>query len=569
MEEVPDPRIQEPTDALVEISSTAICGSDLHLYGPLTPFMERGDVLGHEPMGRIVEVGSGGASLDVGDRVVIPFNISCGPAGCANASSTPSARPPRTASTARAPRCSATPSSTGTCPGPRPSPARAPGPVRADQGAGGAAGRPLPVPSDVLPTAWQAVDYADVPDGGSLLVLGPGPIGQMAVPDRPAPGRRAVVVADLVAERLAMADQRGRDDRVRASAGERRPSPGTDRRAGHRLRHRRGRHGSPRVARSEGPCSGWSALLPRRDAEPLMKAAGIDRLTALRTAIDAVRRGGTLSISGVYGGAADPIPMLDLFDKGIQVRMGQAHVRRWVPEILPLLEGDGDPLGLSDFVTHRLPLDDAPRPTPCSRPSGTGPSRSCSSPELVDVACGRRPAGGGRRATGPWCRTTFRAPLAAPWRTTGAAGLPRDMRIRSDRTYHLPGRADDVWRRLARIEDYRSWWPWLRRFEARRWRPATWWRCTLRPRCRTRSAATSRWSRWRPPAGDRRTVGRPGRRGLLRAARRRARGTEVRLVSDLAAARLALRLAARLLLAAARRGHDRLLDAAARQFAAG
>ena len=103
-----------------------------------------------------------------------------------------------------------------------------------------------------------------------------------------------------------------------------------------------------------------AGLLPKAVSEPLTKKAGIDRLTALRTAIDAVRRGGTLSISGVYGGAVDPMPMLDLFDKGVQIRMGQAHVKRWVPEILPLLEEDEDLLGLDDFVTHRMPLAEAP-----------------------------------------------------------------------------------------------------------------------------------------------------------------------------------------------------------------
>ena len=104
-----------------------------------------------------------------------------------------------------------------------------------------------------------------------------------------------------------------------------------------------------------------AGMLPKAIGEPLAKKAGIDRLAALRIAIDAVRRGGTLSLSGVYGGAADPLPMLTLFDKGVQVRMGQAHVKRWVPEILPVLERDDDVFGLDDFVTHRLPLADGPK----------------------------------------------------------------------------------------------------------------------------------------------------------------------------------------------------------------
>jgi len=116
-------------------------------------------------------------------------------------------------------------------------------------------------------------------------------------------------------------------------------------------------HGAP-VA---GAMQRVAAALPRAISEPLASKAGIDRLTALRTAIDAVRRGGTLSLAGVYGGAADPLPMLDLFDKGVQIRMGQAHVRRWVPEILPVVQREDDVFGLDDFVTHRLPLEDAPR----------------------------------------------------------------------------------------------------------------------------------------------------------------------------------------------------------------
>jgi len=115
-------------------------------------------------------------------------------------------------------------------------------------------------------------------------------------------------------------------------------------------------HGAPVAAAMQRA----AAALPRSMGEKLATVAGVDRLTALRTAVDAVRRGGTLSSVGVYGGAADPMPMLDLFYKGVHVRMGQAHVRRWVPEILPLLEADGDSLGLDDFVTHRLPLDEAP-----------------------------------------------------------------------------------------------------------------------------------------------------------------------------------------------------------------
>jgi hypothetical protein len=213
--------------------------------------------------------------------------------------------------------------------------------------------------SDVLPTARQAVAYADVPDGGSLAVVGLGPIGQMACRIARHQGIERVVGVDLVPERRAMAERHGVEtvdaaatadvpEALRALTGGRGPDSVIDA-VGMEA------HGAP-VA---GAMQRAAAALPRSVGEPLAKKAGIDRLTALRTAIDAVRRGGTLSISGVYGGAADPLPMLDLFDKGVQVRMGQAHVKRWVPELLALLEQDDDVLGLGDFVTHTLPLAEA------------------------------------------------------------------------------------------------------------------------------------------------------------------------------------------------------------------
>jgi threonine dehydrogenase-like Zn-dependent dehydrogenase len=361
VEEVPDPRIQEPTDALVAITSTAICGSDLHLYRPLTPFMERGDVLGHEPMGRVVEVGSAVDGLVAGDRVVVPFNISCGTCWMCERQLYAQCETTQNREHGKGASLFGYTKLYGHVPGAQAQFLRVPqaqfGPIKVPEGPPDDRFLFL---SDVLPTAWQAVAYADVPDGGCLAVLGLGPIGQMACRIARHQGVERVVGVDLVAERLAMADRHGAEtieftsaagvaDALRERTGGRGPDSVVDA-VGMEA------HGAPVASALQRA----AAALPRAVSEPLATRAGIDRLTALRTAIDAVRRGGTLSLSGVYGGAADPIPMLDLFDKGIQVRMGQAHVRRWVPEILPLLEGDGDPLGLSDFVTHRLPLDDAP-----------------------------------------------------------------------------------------------------------------------------------------------------------------------------------------------------------------
>ncbi len=214
--------------------------------------------------------------------------------------------------------------------------------------------------SDVLPTAWQAVAYADTPMDGTLVVLGLGPIGDMACRIAQHLGVRQVIGVDRVPERLErlrargvtvigldaagddlgdlirdMTDGRGADSVIDAVGMEAHGSPGA--KIAHQL----------------------TSLLPDAIAGPLMKTAGVDRLAALYTAIDVVRRGGTLSLIGVYGGMADPIPMLTLFDKQLQLRMGQANVKRWVDDIMPLLV-DGDPLGVDTFATHRLPLDDAP-----------------------------------------------------------------------------------------------------------------------------------------------------------------------------------------------------------------
>jgi threonine dehydrogenase-like Zn-dependent dehydrogenase len=214
--------------------------------------------------------------------------------------------------------------------------------------------------SDVLPTAWQSVEYAGIPDGGTVVILGLGPIGDMAARIAVHKGYRVIGV-DLVPERLARVQARGAEvvdlrdhekdlgDAIREMTGGRGPDSVIDA-VGMEA------HGSPVAAAAQKV----AGLLPRALSAPFMKVAGVDRLSALYSAIDIVRRGGTISLIGVYGGMADPIPMLTLFDKQIQLRMGQANVKKWVPEILPLLL-DGDPLGVDDFATHTVPLAEAPK----------------------------------------------------------------------------------------------------------------------------------------------------------------------------------------------------------------
>jgi threonine dehydrogenase-like Zn-dependent dehydrogenase len=214
--------------------------------------------------------------------------------------------------------------------------------------------------SDVLPTAWQAVEYADVPEGGSLLVLGLGPIGEMCCRIAQHRGIEHVLGVDLVPERLRRAAAHGVDaidlEDYEDLAGYVREL--TDGRGPDSVIDAVGMeaHGAP-IGKFAHRVTG---LLPDAVARKLTETVGIDRLAALHAAIELVQRGGTISLSGVYGGAASPMPMLQLFDKQLNLRMGQANVKRWVPDILPLLMGDDDPLGVDDFATHRVPLDEAP-----------------------------------------------------------------------------------------------------------------------------------------------------------------------------------------------------------------
>ena len=357
---VPDPKIQDPGDAVIRVTTTNICGSDLHLYEVLGAFMTPGDILGHEPMGIVEEVGSAVTKLKPGDRVVIPFQVCCGQCfmcshGLHSQCETTQVREEGTGAA-----LFGYSKLYGSVPGGQAQYLRVP---HADathiKVPEGPADDRFVYLSDVLPTAWQAVEYAEIPQGGSVTVLGLGPIGEMAARIAAHKGARVIGV-DLVPERLARAASRGIEVVDLREVGN---APGDVIRD---LTSGRGTdsvidavgmeaHGSP-VAKLAQTAAGF---LPSAIAEPFMEKAGLDRLHALYTAIDVVRRGGAISLSGVYGGAADPIPMLTLFDKQIRLRMGQANVLHWVPEILPLLT-DEDPLGVDDFATHRLPLDDAP-----------------------------------------------------------------------------------------------------------------------------------------------------------------------------------------------------------------
>jgi threonine dehydrogenase-like Zn-dependent dehydrogenase len=214
--------------------------------------------------------------------------------------------------------------------------------------------------SDVLPTAWQAVVYANVPKGGSVAVYGLGPIGQMCTRIAGHLGAERVFGIDLVPERLATARQYGAEaiDTRQINDVPAYLHDATDGRGPDAVIDAVGMesHGDPAAQIAQQ----MATMLPDSVAEPMVKNLGIDRLGVLIDSIKTVRRGGTVSLSGVYGGAVDPMPMLEMFDKGIQLRMGQCHVKRWINDIMPLLLDDTDPLGTESFATHHLPLDQAP-----------------------------------------------------------------------------------------------------------------------------------------------------------------------------------------------------------------
>lgn len=361
VEQVPDPTIQVPTDAIIRVTSTGLCGSDLHLYELFGPFLDPGDILGHEPMGFVEAVGDEVGTLKVGDRVVVPFNISCGTCWMCGHGLQSQCETTQVHEQGTGAALFGYTKLYGQVAGGQAEYLRVPqaqyGPISVPEGPPDLRFLYL---SDVLPTAWQAVEYAAIPSGGTVAVLGLGPIGQMSARVALHRGASRVFGLDVVPERLAMAARHGVED-VNLNDH-------TD--LASELRERTGGRGPDSVIDAVGmeahgsgvakAAQGLVSLLPHTIAAKLMQTAGVDRLAALISAIDIVRRGGTLSVIGVYGGMVDPLPMLQMFDKQLTIRMGQANVRRWVDDPLPLLVDD-DPLGVDDLATHVLPLDDAPK----------------------------------------------------------------------------------------------------------------------------------------------------------------------------------------------------------------
>ncbi|MCC5673078.1 zinc-dependent alcohol dehydrogenase [Kocuria rhizophila] len=361
VENVPDPVLQDPTDAIVRVTSTAICGSDLHLYGVLAPYLQKDYVLGHEFMGIVEEVGSGVSSLRPGDRVVVPFVIACGHCWMCDRGLFAACETMQIREMGTGAALFGFSSLYGSVPGGQAEMVRVPhadfGPVKLPQDFEDERFLYL---SDILPTAWQGVKYANVGEEDTLAVLGLGPVGQLAVRSAALQGVKRVIAVDLVDERLALAKSWGAEtvdlrevddvsDTLKDMTDGRGPDGVLDA-VGMEA------HGNP-IA--EKVVAG-AARLPKALGRKAIETAGIDRLDALHTAIHSVRRAGTVSLSGVYGGMADPMPMMEMFDKGITMRMGQCHVRHWTDELLEIASRPEDVLGLESLATHHVSLDEAP-----------------------------------------------------------------------------------------------------------------------------------------------------------------------------------------------------------------
>lgn len=356
VEDVPEPRILNPRDAIVKITSTAICGSDLHIYGGYIPTMEKGDILGHEFMGEVVEVGKANKRLKVGDRVVVPFTIACGNCYfckkqlwslCDN--SNPNAWLQEKVSGFAGSGLFGFSHMYGGYPGGQAEYARVP---FADVG-------PLKVPasltdeqvlflSDIFPTGYMAAENCGIKPGDTIAIWGCGPVGQFAIKSAFLLGAERVIAIDRFPERLALAAAEGKAEVLNYE----------DVDVHETLRALTGGQGPDACIDAVGLEAHGTTLDAWYDRAKASMYLGTDRPHALRQAINACRKGGTVSIPGVYGGFLDKFPLGAAFAKGLTLKMGQTHMHKYMPLLLDRIEkGEIDP---SFVITHRVSLDDAP-----------------------------------------------------------------------------------------------------------------------------------------------------------------------------------------------------------------
>jgi threonine dehydrogenase-like Zn-dependent dehydrogenase len=353
---VPDPEIVNPRDAIVKITSTAICGSDLHLYDGYIPTMQKGDVLGHEFMGEIVETGRGVTNLKKGDRVVVPFTIACGNCFfcqkelwslCDN--SNPNAWMVEKLYGASPSGLFGYSHMMGGYAGGQAEYVRVPfadvGPIKIPDGL---ADEQVLFLSDILPTAYQAAENGDIQPGDTVAIWGGGPVGQLTIKCAYLLGAARVIAIDQVPERLAMARDQGEAETIDFSQED----------VIDRLKELTGGRGPDVCIDAVGlEAHGMApdAILDRAKAALFLAT---DRPHALREAIQACRKGGVVSIPGVYGGLLDKVPFGAAFNKGLTFKMGQTHVQRYLQPLLEKIQG-GE-LDAASIITHRLSLDEAP-----------------------------------------------------------------------------------------------------------------------------------------------------------------------------------------------------------------
>jgi len=358
IETIPDPKIHEPRDAIIQVSATAICGSDLHLYGGLMPAMESGDVLGHEFMGEVIEVGSAAArKLKPGDRVVVPFTISCGSCFFCEKelfslcdTSNPNADMVRKAMGHSPAGMFGYSHMLGGFAGGQAQYVRVPfadvGPLKISPGL---RDEQVLFLSDIFPTGYMGADNCGMERGDTVAVWGCGPVGQMAIQSAWMLGAGRVIAIDRLKERLCMAETYGKAETINFEREE----------VYDRLMDMTKGRGPDRCIDAVGTeAHSGGSLDAMLDKVKMAVLLGTDRPHVLREAIMCCRKGGTISIPGVYLGFLDQIPFGAAMNKGLTLKMGQTHVHKYLPPLLERIEkGDIDP---SFVITHRFKLTDAP-----------------------------------------------------------------------------------------------------------------------------------------------------------------------------------------------------------------
>jgi threonine dehydrogenase-like Zn-dependent dehydrogenase len=354
---VPDPRIQDPRDIIVKISSTAICGSDLHLYGGFVPSMEEGDIVGHEPMGEVMEVGRDVKTLRRGDRVVVPFTISCGTCFFCRKqmfslcdTSNPNADAARELMSQSPAGLLGYSHLLGGFPGGQAEYLRVPfadvGPVKIPPGL---RDEQVLFLSDIFPTGYMAAENAEIEPGDTVAIWGCGPVGQFAIQSAWMLDAGRVIAIDRVPERLRMAEERGRAETINFEDGD----------VYERLMALTGGRGPDRCIDAVGTeAHGRGSVDAMFDKVKVAAYLGTDRPHVLREAIMCCRKGGTISVPGVYIGFLDKIPFGAAMGKGLTIKTGQTHVPRYHQLLLGKIEaGEIDP---SFVITHQLPLEEGP-----------------------------------------------------------------------------------------------------------------------------------------------------------------------------------------------------------------